>query len=190
MKLVKAFLLGAALVSMTACAGGKGTAISEQQFKEEAAKVQEKTYSKAVVSYNLMSKDSSDKEQNFTQSGKLNFTFKNGSFELDANQTVPDRLSVEGYVGGRISELTANVPASYSPKYYKAPLGVSYQYTTGGADSGVSSSTSIYGYMAFNEYGFLVKGEVGQKSKTSINVSGVKSSHSSESKSTITISYQ
>jgi len=190
MKLVKAFLLGAALVSMTACAGGKGTAISEQQFKEEAAKVQEKTYSKAVVSYSSMSKDSADKEQNFTRSGKLNFTFKNGSFELDANQTVPDDLDLEGYVGGKVSTFINSVPSSYTAKYYKAPLGIYFEYKTGGSESGVSYTSSAYGYLQFNEYGFLVKGEVGEKSKTSVNVSGVKSSHSSESKSTLTISYQ
>ena len=196
MKFIKTFFLGMTTLSLVACAGGvPGTAVSQEKFNEQAAKVEDRSYTKATVTYSVVEKVTGEKD--VKTSGKLEYTFNEGSFQLNDNQTIPDSLELESYVGGMAVELQATIPSEYKPKFYTGPLGVSFSYSTkAGEGASYSATASMSGYMQFNEYGYLVKATIETKSTTKVSLSltaqggGKTQTITSSGKSEINISYQ
>ena len=199
MKLIKTFFIGATALTLSACSmgggagGASGTKCSEEQFLEEAAKVENHQYTKATAKYSIVEKDSSDSSGNVNEKGTLTFTYKDGYWQPDSGQKVSDAAEdYEVYIGMRVTSALSYLPSSseYNVKYYKNPLGVSYNYSYSVKESGVSSSQKASGSMEFDKYGYLVKGSTSYESSTKVSAAGVSASYSSSSKAEVTISYQ
>ena len=134
MKFSKALLIGVAAFSMVACSG-HGTAVSKQQYLEEAQRAPEHQYKKAKVSFNISIKVSNNitgENENESEKGSATFVNTDGSFELEAGQTLSELAEdVMLYVGGTAVEFAQSATIEVNGedvKYYKAPLGISYSH--------------------------------------------------------------
>ena len=196
MKLIKTFFIGAAALTLSACAmggGAKGTKVSEEKFAAEAAKVEDHQYSKATVKYSIVEKHKNDGEKDVTEKGTLKFSFSNGSWGLDAGQSMPEAIrEYDEYLGLRISYAMSMIPSGqgYTINYYTNPLGMYAKMSQKQSESGVSYSVSASAYMGFDKYGYLVEATSTYDYSYKVSAGGVSASQSANEKNEVTISYQ
>ena len=196
MKFSKALLIGVAAFSMVACSG-HGTAVSKQQYLEEAQRAPEHQYKKATVSFSISLKVSNNitgENENESEKGKAVFVNNDGSFELEAGQTLSELADeVSYYVGGKAAEfaISATIEVkSEDVKYYKAPLGISYSHEEKGSVDGLSGSSKASMYYEFDQYGYLTKVQLKSSSKYSGKILGKTYTTSHSENVELNISYQ
>ena len=175
----------AAVFALTACDGlsGKGTKVSEEQFKEKAAAVEEHQYSEATIKWSSKEETTlPDMEKLYTtgeiemktekdsDSGETKFTFSNGKWSTeDAKGDSADLVSL---LSGNLKDVELkDLTSEYSAmadqykvdstiNYYVNPLGISLT-AKGDFDNGSAGSgkLDLSAYMSFDKYGYVTKAE-------------------------------
>ena len=192
-----------AVFALTAC--GKGSKVSEEQFKEKANAVEAHQYSSATVkySYSSVTKTEGEDDKKDEGNGTIEFTFSDGKWSTTSSDKYASE--VKYYVGANVKDLLAaqDLSAALSGDaegveskmtYYTNPLGI--EYSTKGSYESDSFKMSIdeKGYYAFDKYGFLTKVESSGTNSEEMNVSAlgvtVASKATVTSKENITISYK
>lgn len=194
MKITKALLVSVAAISLVACSSGHGTEIEQKEFVAEAQKVEEEQYTKATLTYSISSKASGYEADNESLKGKITFTRKDGQFVMDEGQKVENEVaSYVDMVGQNVKnslDEMSTAPEGYKFKYYKAPLGFSFEYTYNADVEGLKGTMSTNAYVEFDKAGLIVKQSITSTSKYSGDVAGTKVSYSTTTASNFTVSYK
>jgi hypothetical protein len=199
MKLTKVLLLGVAAFSLAACSGGHGTKVDEKAFIEEAQKCEDKTFSKATLSYSYTMKQTvSGTTTSASDKGSYTFTNNNGTYVLDDNQTVDSTLEgLDSFVGINVKVGISDVAEDfanpdYKIAYYKAPLGFSatMDVVDNDDDTGMKMTAKTETYLQFDQYGYFTKATYTMSEKMSMKSAGVTISANVKMTLNITVSYK
>ena len=192
-----------AVFALTAC--GKGSKVSEEQFKEKANAVEEHQYSSATVkySYSVLTKTEGEEDKKDEGKGTIEFTFSDGKWSTTSSDKYASE--VKYYVGANVKELLAAKDLGEALSgdaegveskmtYYANPLGVEYSAKGSFESEGLKMSIDEKGYYGFDKYGFVTKVESSGTNSEEMNISAlgvtVASKVSVTSKENITISYK
>ena len=194
----------AAVCALTAC--GKGSKVSEEQFKEKATAVEEHEYTSATVKFDYSDittfEDSKEEDQKHEGKGEIKFEKKDGKWTTESKDEYVEVAA--SYLEGNLKDLakadiSAELGALYSfaetnCTFYVNPFGLEYTIKGEGELLGAKMTVDQKGYMSFDKYGYLTKVESNGKvdSEFSQEIAGVKISYKSHttSKATATISYK
>ena len=193
-----------AVFALTAC--GKGTKVSEEQFKEKAANIEEHQYSSASVkfSYSDVTKVEGKDDEKEEGKGTIEFTFSDGKWSTTSKDAFASEASV--YVNGNLKDLTASADISgmlygslegfdINTVYYTNPFGIESTIKGSGKVLGVETEMDSKAFYSFDKYGFITKFEENSTSSSKLdasiaglNISGAKTTV--VTKTNVTISYK
>ena len=166
MKKISALLCSlAAVFALVGCS--KGTEVSAEDFAAKAAQIQEKTYSSAVIEFDIDTEsDHNGEKDSFKKDGKIEVTFEGTEAKAGSNEDakVLDRLDmyfdekmvdVIGEIAGQ-SDYYKALGVDVKTQYYVDPFGFTMEgsgsYEKAGEGSG---SVSCDLYIRFNDYGWV-----------------------------------
>ena len=166
MKKISALLCSlAAVFALVGCS--KGTKVSAEEFATKAAQIQEKSYSGAVIKFDIdVESEHNGEKDNFKKDGKIEVTF-DGLKPVAANDEDAKVLKqIKTYFGQNMVKTIDEIKegATYyaamgvevKTQYYVDPFGYSMEgsgkYEKAGEGSG---SVSCDMYIRFNEYGWV-----------------------------------
>lgn len=166
MKKISALLCSlAAVFALVGCS--KGTKVSAEEFSAKAAQIEEKSYSGAVIKFDIdVESDHNGEKNNFKKDGEIEVTF-DGLTPVAANEEDAKVLKqIKTYFGQNMVKTVADINegstyyaamgVEVKTQYYVDPFGFSMEgsgkYEKAGEGSG---SVSCDMYIRFNEYGWV-----------------------------------
>lgn len=199
MKKISALLCSlAAVFALVGCS--KGTKVSAEEFAAKAAQIQEKTYSSAVIEFDIdIESDYSGEKDSFKKEGKIEVTFEGTKAKAASDEDAKVLKYLDMYFDEKMVDVIGEL--AHQSDYYKAsgvevktqyyvdPFGFTMEgsgsYEKAGKGSG---SVSCDLYIRFNDYGWVDHLEMEFEAKGTSIYEGV--SYSSSEKTNVEFSVE